>query len=539
MRMSRRWTIDITPRPGAWRLPTLISIIVGAAHGASFAPLASWWTQLIALALLVGIVARADTPRIAWLSGYGFGLGWFGIGVYWLYISMHDYGHMPWWAAGSAVVLFCACLAIYPALAVGLWWRLRARLAPAWQAVAFALLWAGSEWLRATLFTGFPWIGTGYAHVDGPLAGYAPIGGVYVVGLLAALVAAAFALVLDSAMASERLRAPRNRRTAAITAGVATVVLVAGAGLRLVHWTAPVGKPISVRLLQGNVAQETKFDPQRVVAEYQNYYDLIQDRPAELVVLPETAFPLPIQDSPPGFFDALAQRVRAWDTTIISGIFVMETGSDPDLPMYTNAAIAISPQTPVPIVDHEKLPVYRKHHLVPFGEFIPLGFRWFVDIMQIPIGDQQQGAVSQASFPVARADGSTLLIGMNICYEDYFGDQIAIALQRPDAPNVLVNLTNLGWFGDTTAIPQHVLASRMRAIETGRPMLRATNSGGTAYITPDGHVVDQLPAFVRTSLAVSVQGMSGITPYARWLDLPFLILCVTGLAFTVWLARRR
>ena len=447
MRMSHRWTIDITPRPGAWRLPTLISIIVGAAHGASFAPLVSWWTELIALALLVGIVARADTFRIAWLSGYGFGLGWFGTGVYWLYISMHDYGHMPWWAAGSAVLLFCLYLSIYPALAVGLWWRLRARLAPAWQATAFALLWAGSEWLRATVLTGFPWIGTGYAHVDGPLAGYAPIGGVYVVGLLAALVAAAlrpgarqrhgFRAPARAAQPAHRGHHGRCGATGARRRNGAASGALDGAG-RQTDCGAPVarqcaaGNQIRPRAHGGRVPELFRPDPGpagRTRGAARKPPSRCRSRTARRA-----------------FFDALARRTRAWDMTILSGIFIMEDGPDPNLPLYTNGAIAIGPQTQPPIVDHTKLPVYRKHHLVPFGEFIPWGFHWFVDILQIPIGDQQEGPASQASFPVTRADGSTLLVGMNICYEGLFrradcarlaAPRCAECADQPDQPRLV------------------------------------------------------------------------------------------------------
>ncbi len=538
MRMRERWTIDVTPRPGAWRLPMLISIIVGAAHGASFAPVVSWWTELVALALLVGIVARSDSGRIALLSGFGFGLGWFATGVYWIYISMHDYGHMAAWLAVLALLLLCLYLALYPALAVWSWWHLRMRLSPGWHAILFALLWAASEWLRATLFTGFPWIGTGYAHVDGPLAGYAAIGGVHVVSLLAAFVAAAVAVMLDGLFANDRLRMPRNRRTALATTSVALAIVVVGIGLAFVRWTAPAGAPLSVRLLQGNVPQDMKFEPAHLIAQYKLYLGLIQDQPADLIVLPETALPLPIQDSPPGYFDSLAQYAQAWNTTIVSGVFVLERDAATGADLYTNAAVAVGPNTVLPITDHTGLTVYRKHHLVPFGEYIPFGTRWFVDAMVMPIGDQQHGAASQPSFVVPRRDGSISLVGMNICYEDYFGDEIAVELQREDAPQILINLTNIAWFGDTAAVPQHLLASRMRSLETGRPMLRATNTGATAVIGPDGKVHDQLPAFTRGSLNAEVQGMQGLTPYARWLDWPFIAGCFGALALALWRSRR-
>lgn len=531
-------TIDITPRSGPCLAPMVLAAIAGAAHGASFAPVVTWWAEIVALAVSTGIVARACSGRAAALAGLGFGLGWFGSGVYWLYISMHVYGGMAAWLAALAVVLFCAFIALYPALAAWAWWRLRARLRTGWHAAAFALAWTASEWLRATMFTGFPWIATGYAHVDGPLAGYAPLGGVNLVTLLAAFAAAALAGLLDHLGRPARPWDRHGRRAAFVSAAVALALLAAGAALAQVRWTQASGAPVSVRLLQGNIPQDAKFEPDHLLAQYQLYHQLATAAPADLIVLPETALPVPIQDGPPGYLDALASYARETGSTIVSGVFILERDAATGEARYNNSAIAIGPDAPAAIVDHTGLPAYRKHHLVPFGEFIPWGFRWFVDAMTIPIGDQESGPIDQAPFTLARRTGGVVRIGPNICYEDYFGDEIAARLQRADAPDILLNLTNIAWFGDSSALPQHLLASRMRAIETGRPMLRATNTGATAVVGSDGKVQAELAPFTRGALAAQVQGMTGSTPYMRWLDWPVLALCLAGLALAVWRGRR-
>lgn len=536
MRRGQATVIDITPRRVAWRLPLTLAVLAGTAHAASFAPEVSWWADLIALAVLAGVIARAGSARIAALAGFGFGLGWFGNGIFWLYISLHDYGQMAAWLAVLAVALFCAFLALYPALAAWIWWRLRPRLSRTWHAPVFALAWAAGEWLRATLLTGFPWIETGYAQIDGPLSGYAPLFGAHGLSLIAAYVAAALGMALDALVAPAA--AAQARRRALRGAALGLVVMIGGGALATVRWTTPAGAPLSVRLVQGNVAQDVKFDPGHLVEQYRLYRELATAAPADLIVLPETALPLPLQESPGRDIDALARFARETRSTIVTGVFIYELDPGAREGRYTNSAVAIGPDAPVAVADHRGLPSYRKRHLVAFGEFIPYGFRWFVDAMTIPIGDQERGPADQAPIVFTRRAGGVARVGVNICYEDYFGDEIALQLQRPDAPDVLANLTNIAWFGNTVAVPQHLLASRLRALETGRPMLRATNTGATAVIGSDGKVAARLAPFTRDVLSAQVQGMQGTTPYVRWRDWPFLLVCWGGLALA-WLGTRK
>ncbi|HEU4620935.1 MAG TPA: apolipoprotein N-acyltransferase, partial [Burkholderiaceae bacterium] len=202
---------------------------------------------------------------------------------------------------------------------------------------------------------------------------------------------------------------------------------------------------------------------------------------------------------------------------------------------YTNSATAITPDHGWPN-EGQGAPRYDKHHLVPFGEFIPFGFRWFVDAMRMPLGDFTRGADNQPTFSLAGQH-----IAINICYEDLFGAQIANPVRRPpsgEPATILINLSNIAWFGDSAALPQHLLASRMRAIETGRPMLRATNTGMTAVVTPNGSVQAQLAPFTQAALTQPVQGMQGLTPYARWGDTPMLIVLGLGMLVLATRARR-
>ncbi len=483
----------------------LLAAILGVAHTQAYAPHTWWWLQLLSLAGLVALVADAPRTRGAAATGYAFGLGWFLSGVWWLYISMHVYGEMPAWMALLAVLLLAGFIALFPALAAATWHWLMARrtraasvtlLAP----LAFGAAWGLSEWLRGVMFTGFPWLSSGYAHTDGPLAGFAPLIGVYGIGALAATVAA----LLVAAVRGFGSAGPGGKRTGALALAGAVALPLGGAALVPVAWTTPAGKPIAVRLLQGNVAQDIKFEPAGVQRSIELYRDLITAAPADLVVTPETAFPVILQDLPVDI--AIAVR----DFTVASGTTVLFGAAGADSPVdFTNSVFGLGPLT-------ERLYRYNKHHLVPFGEFIPLGFHWFVDMMKMPLGDFRRGGLDQAPLPVRG-----IMVAPNICYEDLFGEEIAETLRSQPVPaNILVNVTNLAWFGDTIALDQHLQISRMRALEMRRPMLRSTNTGMTAVVTPDGVVAARLPTFTVGTLTATVQGTQFPTPYGGWCNLP-------------------
>jgi apolipoprotein N-acyltransferase len=486
----------------ATRLPARIAVAatLGVAHALAFAPWELPWLQWLSLSALFALLLRVDRARDTALCGFAFGLGWFGLGISWVFISMHVYGEMPALLAAAATAAFCAYLALFPALAA--WLGARVAKTPIARALlALPAAWALSEWLRGVVLTGFPWLAGGYAHTTGPLAGYVPVVGVHGVTLIAALLAGAVAL-------------PIRRERGSLAASTLAAALVAGGvALRGIEWTEPAGSPLRVSLLQGNVPQNLKFADGGMQLSQDAYLPLLaQAAPADLIVLPESVFPLPLSHLPEHVVEALAAVPRG-GTALIFGIFIEEPGGQ-----YFNSAVGFSPDGGAP-------QRYSKRHLVPFGEFIPWGFRWFVDLMRMPIGDQQRGGAYQ---PPMRLAGQR--IAVNICYEDLFGAEIRAAWRDPaQAPTLLLNLSNLGWFDDSLALPQHLQISRLRALETGRPVLRATNTGATAIVDARGHVVAQLPFLTRGVLSGEVRGHAGMTPYLRWGDAPALIAIGLGL----------
>lgn len=502
------------------RLSSPIALLLAASAGAcsvlAFAPFGWWPVQLLTLALMFGMTARDCTIRHSALLGWAYGFGWMACGVYWLYVSMHRYGGMPAWMAALAVVLFAAGLGAFTALAMGgtAWLRQRWHAAPAMTLLMLApAAWALTEWLRGWVFTGFPWIVSGYAHTGSPLAGFAPLIGVYGIGWLAAILAGCLALL------------PHDRRGLLL----AMVILGTGYGLKSIDWTEAHGQPISVRLLQGNVPQEIKFDSEQLGATLGLYYDLIRQAPADLIATPETAIPLLPHQLPPDYLELLAGFARQSHSHLALGIPVS------DGPQQYSNAVMVFPQQPA-----AGMPPYRyeKHHLVPFGEFIPTGFRWFVDMLRIPLGDQTSGATLQMPFAV-----KDQWILPNICYEDLFGEEIANQLAAsyfsgaPQA-SILLNMSNIAWFGDSLALPQHLQISQMRTLETRRPMLRATNTGMTAIINPKGKVTAQLPPLQHAALAASVQGYQGATPYILFGN--SLMVGMTALILALaWLLQRK
>lgn len=491
-------------------LQAIAAALLGAAHALAFAPWNHGWLQVLALAALFALADSARSPRRAALAGFAFGLGWFGVGVSWVYISMHVYGGMWAWLAALATAAFAALLAAFPALALWVGTRF-VPPSPLRPLLALPAAWAASEWLRGVLFTGFPWLASGYAHTDTPLAGFAPIVGVYGLTLLAALAAGALVALL------------RHRSRPAAASAIAVLVALVGGGeaLRRVEWTQAVGAPIRVRLVQGNIPQNLKFGPEGLQRAHDTYIRLMRaGERADLVVLPESVFPLPLAYLPDHVTRDLLDFTDSRASALVFGIFVEDPPG-----RYYNSAIGLAPGV--------RPQRYSKRHLVPFGEFIPWGFRWFVERMAIPIGDQERGPKYQPPMSLAGQR-----IAVNICYEDLFGAEIIDAWTDPgNAPTLLLNLSNLAWFDDSIALAQHLQISRLRALETGRPMLRATNTGATAIVDARGRVVAQLPFNTEGALDGEVRGYAGTTPYVRFGDWPALA-AIALLALASFAARR-
>ena len=491
-----------------------LALLAGALNILAFAPFGLWPLQILSLTAVLALALRAADVRRSALIGWAYGFGWTVCGVYWLYISMHDFGGMAASIAALAVILLALFLGTYAALAFGLsaWLRRRWHAAPGAVALlVFPALWALAEWLRGWVFTGLPWVSSGYAHTASPLAGYAPLLGVYGLAWISALIAGCLSLF------------PRRKMPLLL----ALLLLAAGAGLKTIRWTSPAGQPITVRLLQGNVAQEMKFAPAQISASLALYRDMIRAAPADLIATPETAIPLFEQQLAPEYLPQLADFARRSGSHLALGIPVSD---DPQ--HYANSVIGIAPDLAAATYR------YDKHHLVPFGEFIPTGFRWFVDLMHIPLGDFSSGPPVQPPFAVR---DQWLL--PNICYEDLFGEEIAgqlAASHFAGAPvaTMLLNVSNIAWFGDTVALPQHLQISQMRALETGRPMLRATNTGTTAVIDPQGRVTARLQPYRRGTLSATVQGMRGMTPYILAGNAAVLLLAALAL-LAGWLASRK
>lgn len=478
-------------------LPPLLSFAAGGASVFAFAPFEIFPVAFASLAVLATLLQRASGWRGGFRLGFAWGLGAFLAGVSWLYVALNRYGGMPMPLAGFAILLVCAYLALFPALAGALFVRF-ARGGVARQAALFAGLWAAAEWLRGWLFTGFPWLAVGYSQTPpSPLAGFAPVLGVYGVGALVAFVGALLAFTAW-------------RRAAPALGGAFGVVLVAGAGsvLAPVAWTEPSGDPIEVALIQTNIEQDLKWRPERLSDWLETNARLAREHVADLVVLPETTLPILADRLPAGYLDMLAAPARARGGDLVLGAFVR----DADGRVY-NAAISVGAS---------EREVYAKQHLVPFGEYSPPLFGWFYRLVDIPMSDQTRGAPNQP--PMALGDQR---VAVNICYEDVFGRELIRSL--PEA-TLLLNVSNLAWYGDSFAQPQHLQIARMRALETGRPMLRSTNTGMTAVVNPDGSIAGALPAFTRGALRLEVRGHVGLTPYARWGDRAAMLVALLGVA---------
>ncbi|MDP2787054.1 MAG: apolipoprotein N-acyltransferase [Pseudomonadota bacterium] len=510
----------------SFALPALL----GALASLGYAPIGWFPLPILTLAGLFWL-ARNAAPGRAFLLGWAYGLGLFLAGVAWVYVSLSTYGGMPAPVAALATLLFCAFVALLPALALSLGARLAS---PGWQRMVLALpaTWALLEWTRGWLLTGFPWLALGYSQVpESPLAGYAPVLGVYGVTLLAALSAGALTVIAQSARSAIPCRQPG---VGACRQGIAdlrslsflVVLWLGGWGLQQIDWTQPTGAPVSVALLQGNISQEMKFRPEKLDETLRHYARAVLSSQARLIILPETALPVFRSDIPRDYLAMLGDHAQGRGGDVLLGI-PEDDGRDASVAnpngsaRYYNSVVSLgsSPEGG-----------YRKAHLVPFGEFVPFGFRWAVDMMSIPLGDFARGDADQ---PPMAAAGEKLAV--NICYEDVFGEE---RIHAARASTLLVNVSNDAWFGDSWAPWQHMQIGAMRSLEAGRWQLRANNTGITAILDDKGRVRAQLAPFTTGTLSGNAQGRSGETPYLVWGNWAFLVLLAALLLATFRRVRR-
>lgn len=498
-----------------------------------------WAVQIACLAGLYVVLATARRQHVGWLA-FVFAWVWLVETVWWLYTSMHVYGGLAAWMTVLAIMALCGFLAAYFGALFALWARLFIppnatcmHTSKPWTAVfGFAACWVLAELARHHIFTGFPWGAAGYAHLTGPLHHFAPYVGVYGVAGVAALLAACLAhcgLLLWFAQAkqtSPQKQTPFKKQILALVACLVATVGLAVWGLaaytqRMLSQakarnTAP---HVQVRLLQGNIPQGEKFDTETGVPQALEWYmQQWQQTTASLTISPETSIPLLPYELPEDYLLTLGKLFGDGTQAALAGIPLGDFDGG-----YTNSVIAIAKQQN--INHHSKIYVYNKQHLVPFGEFIPQYFKWFTELMRIPLGDFDRGDLVQADFFWQGNYWSP-----NICYEDLFGDELAARfVEQPNRPLVLVNVSNIAWFGDSVAIDQHLNMSRMRSLELARPMVRATNTGATAFINTDGAVVSKLPNFSVGFLDHAVRGSTWRTPYAywagKWSHWPLFVFC--------------
>ena len=486
-----------------------IAATLGAITALGYAPFSLYPLPLLTFAGLFVLWQHASGPRTAAWLGFIFGLGWFIAGVSWVYISLHVFGAMPTPLAAAVTLLFCAYLALFPAAAGYLSRRWHLPPALNWMVFVPATL-TLLEWLRGWLFTGFPWLNPGYTQAPAsPLAGYAPVFGMHGITLLLFATAGFFCWLITT-------RPRPLLRVLWPWPAALIIVWSAGAALKTIAWTEPTGTQINVSLLQGNIEQDLKWREDHLRLTLDTYLQLVRASTGQLIILPETALPLFLRDVPPDYLEALAAHARRNHGDVLIGVPERLPNGD-----YYNSLVSVG---------SAPSQTYRKSHLVPFGEFIPLRplLGTLVSRLAIPLQDFARGAADQQPLDVAGER-----VAINICYEDAFGDEII--RQLPQA-SLLVNVSNVAWFGRSIAPQQHLQISQMRALETGRYMLRATNTGMTAVINPQGVIAAAAPEFTRTVLTHKVAGMRGATPYVRWGNTLILALCacIVGLAVLVW-----
>ncbi|MDO9322075.1 MAG: apolipoprotein N-acyltransferase [Pseudomonas sp.] len=484
-------------RPG-WP-GNLLALLAGALTPLALAPFDFWPLSLLSLALFY-LGLRELAPKAALWRGWCYGLGLYLAGIGWIYVSIHDHGGASPALAGGLMLAFCTTLAFFFGLPAWLWARwLRRNEAPLADALAFAALWLAQEAFRGWFLTGFPWLYAGYSQLDGPLSGLAPVGGMWLIS---------FVLALSAALL---INLPRLRsRPAFLVAGLLLLSApwLASFALNGHAWTRPAGAPLSVAMLQGNVAQSLKWDPAQLRAQLDLYRDMSRSaKQTDLIVWPETAVPV-LKEYAEDYLAGMATFANSRQSALITGVPIRQLNELGEKRYYNGITVIGQGQG-----------TYLKQKLVPFGEYVPLQdqLRGLITFFNLPMSDFARGPATQ---PLLQAKGYS--IAAYICYEVVYPDfAAALAAQS----NILLTVSNDAWFGSSIGPLQHLQMAQMRALEAGRWMIRATNNGMTVLIDPFGQISAQLPQFEQGVLYGEVVPMQDLTPYLRWRSWPLAIVC--------------
>lgn len=486
-----------------WHL--VLTFLGGALTVAAFAPFSYFPLAIVGPLPLLLLWLRAK-PGMAFLQGWAYGLGLLGVGVFWMHISIDQFGNLGFVAAVAITLLFILLVALYYGLVGWLAARLRRQLKrPAAASLAllliFPALWVLGEWLRGWLLTGFPWLALGYSQIESPLAGYAPLLGVYGVSWLLLVTAGLLVLVLTA-----------GRRGKLLAALVMALIWLGGAQLSRIDWTTPLDEPFRVSMIQGNIPQELKWKREQLAPTLGLYTRLTRQHwESDLIIWPETAIPSFAHLIEEGLLAPLEAEALEQGSELLVGIPVWQQEGA----QYFNAMLRLG----------EERGSYYKRHLVPFGEFMPFEslLRPLIAWLNIPMSSFSSGEDAR---PLLRLVGYPA--GISICYEDAFGRETLEAL--PEA-SFLVNASNDAWFGDSLAPPQHLEIARMRALETGRYLLRSTNTGISAIIGPKGELLATSPPFQQHVLSGEVVPLQGATLYVltgNWLVIGVMVLLLAA-----------
>jgi apolipoprotein N-acyltransferase len=484
-----------------------LAVIAGILFTLAFAPFDYAYLAPVALIILFASWQNI-TPGRAMVRGYLFGLGSFGLGVSWVYISIHDFGKANVLSSGLLTGLFVGFWALFPALAGYLSIKVLPLNRGFISMTVMPVIWLLIEYFRGYLvLNGFPWLQIAYSQLETPLSGYIPVVGVYGTGFLAALTASVSLFIFQT------------RKHWLLSTTVLVVIWSTGGVLQTIKWTESIGEPIRVTLIQGNITQDQKWLPENRLNTLLHYKKMTEQHwDSAVIVWPETSIPAYLSQVNEWFLLPLSKAARQHNTDLIVSLPAHGNSEDEKY----NAVMTLGKETAI----------YRKKHLLPFGEYMPWqpvsGF--ILNSLGVKLGNFKSGGIDQ---PLLKAGGYPFIT--SICYEDAFGNEGIRGL--PDAA-YLVNVTNDGWFGDSIEPYQHLQIARMRAIETGRFLLRSTNTGATAIIAPDGKIISQAPLFKATTLTGTITPMGGMTPYARLDDTPIIYTMAILLFVMVVLVRR-